>query len=139
MTYSQILSILRQAAEAVNPDGKFVSGLKPDGTRDYEPPYPIIELNPIRTTIDRVNGNVSNNIVLHFWTLESVENDMATVEENISNMHSLCNLFAAYLFENTSLGITGEIMTPEYPNTRRYAGKTSGYSLAFTLNTKLPC
>jgi hypothetical protein len=139
MNYKQILSILREAAEAVNPKGKFINGRKPDGTQDYEPPFPIIELNPIRTTINRNEGIYNHGIVLHFWTSESLENDRQTTENNIADMHQLCNLYAMYLYENTSVMITEERMTPEYPNTRRYGGKTTGYSLAFNLITKEQC
>jgi hypothetical protein len=136
MSYKDIIELLKNTCSLVNDSGKFVNERKPDGTFEFEPPYPIIQVGGIRSTIDRDNSLYTHNIVLFFWKNDSLQNSRQDTEDIMQEMFLLSEAYMDTLHRNNQIRITGETKTPE---PRRNAGKITGYGVAFNLLAVKPC
>lgn len=146
MTYQAVVNLIRNTAAVVNANGFFMHGTIYDGSLDTtDKDYPQIHLLPIRSTIDRLNGDYLHDITIFFWGQDDPASqpdstridDPAIInrEDLIQNMWTLSEAFMDLLFLS-NVQITNEFKTPEY---RQYSGTVSGYGLSFRLNTKKEC
>ena len=136
MDYQQTVNFFRSVAEKVNQSGHFVHGRRVDVAIDYDMPFPQIALLPIRSEPNRQNANITHRIVLLFLDQDTPETSNEEREEIIQKMYVLLNTFMDELLENPLIQVTNEIITPEY---RIMQATASGYSVSFTIPTKLPC
>jgi hypothetical protein len=139
MTYSQAIELLRAVAENIAPNGTFVFGKKADASLiSQTTAFPLIWLAPFREQIDRIKGNVSRSIVLVFLyqdTTNYTEDQRQTLIQNawqlketyMTALNATLPKVAAYI---------GEISTPEF---MQLSGSATGYSVQFTMQSKLPC
>jgi len=139
MTYSQAIELLRAVAENIAPNGSFVFGKKADASLiSQTTAFPLIWLAPFREQTDRIKGNVSRSIVLVFLyqdTTNYTEDQRQTLIQNawqlketyMTALNATLPKVAAYI---------GEISTPEF---MQLSGSATGYSVQFTMQSKLPC
>jgi hypothetical protein len=141
MNYLKVYNLLEGAAKYLGVE-QFVFIERPDGTKEQDYPFPIIELGGIRTTqsgADLIDGNYSHNVVLFFWEKASIQDTPEEMQEQIDKMWILSESFIDILLDNVKIRIENVNKTPEPPNARRYGGKTVGVGLSFTLITKKGC
>lgn len=136
MNYQDIVDLVRQISNAINPSGHFVHGRNTDGSLDYDYPFPQIHLLPVQTTYDVANDIKDHTLILMFWEQDSPESSNLEREAKIAAMDQLSDLFLAAIYNNTVFQVSDVLKTPEY---RQLAGTASGYGLSFTLITKVDC
>jgi hypothetical protein len=134
MTYQQILQVLKDTTEQVG--ARFTNARKPDGTFDFEPPYPIVLLRSITKKTNRREGLITYNITLLFFKEDSLQNPVSVMEENQFAMDNLQDGFMDLLYQSNRLQIENETAIPEH---RIPGGKVSGFGVNFTLITKGQC
>jgi hypothetical protein len=136
MTYQQLLTLLKDTALMVNPKGRFTNARKPDGTFDFEPPYPIINLRSVTKKTNRREGLISYNITLLFFRDDSISNPVSVMEANQFMMDEIQDAFMNILYSSNRLQIENETAIPE---NRIPGGKVSGFGVNFNLITRPKC
>lgn len=139
MTYSEIITVIRNAVNAVNTNGRFTNIRNPDGSLDLDPPFPIVNLNTLRIT--RTGDDYNEGIrpwavTMNFLKNDSQDNPQEDMEEIISEMFNLSETFLDKLLENPAIRIDNIQGTHER---RPLQGQFSGFSLSFTIITRKQC
>jgi len=135
--------LLRNTANAVNPNGFFVHGRREDFSLHFtesalandEAGIGLIAPTP-RTTIDRVNGVITHEVLLVFMKPDRPDTSEMEREAIIAAMDVLSNSYMQHLFANNDIDIRNETKTPDY---RQFMGTLSGYSLTFKIIDKMNC
>lgn len=143
MTYQQIVDMIRDTSAAVNPNGFFLHGRREDFSLHFDNTsfrfgyagICLVAPTP-RTTIDRVNGLVTHDLVMVFMQQDRHDTSEVEREAIIANMDLLSENFMDYLFNNYTANITNEIKTPDY---RQFMGTLSGYAMTFRINGYITC
>ena len=143
MTYQQIVTMLRDSANAVNPNGFFHHGRR----EDFSLQYPQLAfrtgyagiglLSPTpRTTVDKVNAIVTHECVMVFMEQDAPDSTEDDREDIIARMYVLSEQFMDYIYNNYPVAITNEVKTPDY---RQFMATLSGYSMTFTISDVISC
>lgn len=142
--HSQIVTIIRDNANAVNPDGRFVYGRELHDTLDTVDPAttePLISLLPFTITRNTSSDTVFNsaNISMVFSQDADVDNNASEDEAIMDAMATLAEAFIdrvltpdkkiTYFIENVQ-------MQAEY---QFWMGTNSGYVVTFTIQVTKPC
>ena len=136
MNYQDIVDLIRNTANAVNPNGHFMHGRNTDGSLDYDYPFPQIHLMPVQTTLDLDNNTKEHTLILMFWEQDSPESSNDERELLIASMDLLSDNFLFSLYAVNTIQLVEVLKTPEY---RQLSGTASGYGLQFTIISKIPC
>lgn len=136
MNYQDIVDLIRNTANAVNPNGHFMHGRNTDGSLDYDYPFPQIHLMPVQTTLDLDNNTKEHTLILMFWEQDSPESSNDERELLIASMDVLSDNFLFSLYAVNTIQLVEVLKTPEY---RQLSGTASGYGLQFTIISKIPC
>lgn len=137
MNYSEIVNVIRNISNAINPTGHFMHGRRSDGSLDYDQNFPQIHLMPIRTNFDVPAGIKNHDIILMFWQQDSPDSSNADREFKIDQMDALSDIFLDALYNDpANVSFNNVLKTPEY---RQLAGTVSGYGISFTLTTVSLC
>ena len=136
MNYQNIVDLIRNTANLVNPTGHFVHGRNTDGSLDYDYSFPQIHLLPVETTYDIPNDIKTHTLILMFWEQDSPESTNLEREQKIAAMDVLSDNFLNVLYNINTINIEDVLKTPEY---RQLAGTASGYGLSFSIVSKVDC
>lgn len=136
MNYQDLVNIIRDTANLVNPTGLFVHARRTDGSLEYDKTFPQIHLYPVRSEYDLQQDNVRHNIILMFWDQDRPETTNEEREAIIAAMDDLSNTFLFALNFNVNVSLSNVLKTPEY---RQLAATASGYGLSFTVSSKIDC
>lgn len=138
MTFQEVLNMVRETAETVNPTGTFVNGRNSDAANASDSPYPRIHLYPFTQERDPIEDHKrTSNLLLSFVDLDSGEQDAEERETIIANMDTLVDAFIAQLqadFEN-DVEFTQIRTEPQY----QILEGVSGYSLQLNIKTQVGC
>ena len=138
MTFSQVLNMVRDTANAVNPTGTFIHGRNSDAANAQDLPYPRIHLYPF--TQDREPNHDykrTSTLLFSFVKADSGEQDQEEREAIISDMDALVDLFVEQLktdYEN-DVEFTQIRTEPQY----QILEGVSGYSLQMIIKTQVSC
>jgi hypothetical protein len=139
MTYLNCILLFKTSLLAVNPDGTFVRGRRPDASlASTTANWPMVALMPFRETHDRKLGNIERQIVMFFVSQDSTNNTTDERDVIVEQMNALSESFLAD-FENRIKGkasITSKIL--KTPELQTFPGYCTGYSVSFTLTSKKP-
>lgn len=137
MNYSDIVNIIRNISNTINPTGYFMHGRRSDGSLEYDKNFPQIHLMPVRTNYEVAAGTKNHEIILMFWDQDSPDSSDADRETLINNMDILSDLFLDSLYNDpANVSFNNVLKTPEY---RQLAGTVSGYGISFTIISKILC
>jgi len=136
MNYQNLVNLIRNTANLVNPTGHFVHGRNTDGSLDYDYSFPQIHLLPVETSYDVDDNIKTHSLILMFWEQDSPESSNDERELKIAAMDLLSDNFLAALNSISIINVSDVLKTPEY---RQLAGTASGYGLSFSLITKEDC
>ena len=143
MTYQEVIDLFKTIA--MNVGQNFKHGKIPDvNFFTINTDWPLVILPPFREVTDYDKSLIERAIVLFFFTQDDPVNTIQEREVLISGQYFYKEDFITYLliqFESPSspyfgLSISKVIATPEYAQMARYA---SGYSVTFTLKSKIKC
>jgi hypothetical protein len=143
MTYQEVIDMFRDVTTQVAQN--FVHGKIPDvNFFTINTEWPLVILPPFRDVSDYEKANIERAIVLLFFAQDNPNNTMEDREAIISAQYSNKEEFINYFreqFESPSspyfgLSISKVVATPEYA---QMAGYASGYSVTFTLKSKIKC
>lgn len=143
MTYQQIVDMLRDSANAVNPNGFFHHGRR----EDFSLQYPQVAfrtgyagiglLSPTpRTTVDKINAIVTHECIMVFMEQDAPDSTEDNREDIIARMYVLSEQFMDYIYNNYPVAISNEVKTPDY---RQFMATLSGYSMTFTISDVISC
>ncbi len=137
MTYKELVNIIRDAAEYVNPNGTFLHGRKTDASLDYNEPSPYIFLLEPRPLPQSNNSKYVINISfpIIFVGQDSPESTEIQREDLKQEMSILAMQLLSRIDQNDNLENV-RFESPE-PEIRQMAGTLTGFSfsLALTYNT----
>lgn len=136
MNYQNLVDIIRNTANLVNPTGLFVHARRTDGSLEYDKNFPQIHLYPVRSEYNLQGDNVRHNIILMFWDQDRPETTNDEREAIIAAMDNLSNTFLFALNLDVNVSLSNILKTPEY---RQLAATASGYGLSFTISSKIDC
>lgn len=132
MTYLESVSLIREAAIAVNTTGTFIHGRRVDGSLAYDGHYPQILLEPFTVNIDLEKSVEVAAMSLGFLLKDAAENNAEAREVIIGEADVLCTAFLKEL-ETKHVDISNIVARPFY---NIFAGVVSGYLLTFNLTSK---
>jgi PKD repeat protein len=137
MTYKELVNIIRDAANYVNPNGTFVHGRKTDASLNYNEPSPYIFLLEPRPLPQSNNSKYVINISfpIIFVGQDSPESSELEREDLKQEMSILAMQLLSRIDQNDNLENV-RFESPE-PEIRQMAGTLTGFSfsLALTYNT----
>lgn len=138
MTFSQVLNMIRDTANAVNPTGTFVHGRNSDAANAGDKPYPRIHLYPFVQERDPLEDHKrTSNLLLSFVEADSGEQDSEERETIIANMDTLVDSFVSQLITDYEHDVEfSQIRTePQY----QILEGVSGYTLQLNIKTQVGC
>ena len=103
MTFLEILNMVRDTANTVNPTGTFVHGRNSDVAMAFGDPMPLIVLYPFEQRDDEDNITSEADLTIGFYELDQGEQDTKIHEAQAVRMDNLCREFKDQLktdFEN---------------------------------------
>jgi hypothetical protein len=131
MAYQSVVDYVRDAANAINPDGLFVHGRRSDGSIEYSGAFPQIHLYPFTASLDIINNeNETSNIVMGFWQQDSPSSTPEEREAIIAEMDSLCRSFLHELNAVENITLSNIQVQPQY---RTLSATLSGYAVTFRI------
>lgn len=134
MGYQSIVTEIRTAAEAVNPTGTFVHGVKPMQSLEFGSPFPQIFLDPFDSTMVDNKFNVENHsVMIAFLDQDAPDSSVTEQEAILAAMDALANQFIITFNDNVG-NVTQIKKQPAY---RIFAGTVTGMILSFTCQTKI--
>jgi len=137
VSYQTTVDSIRKAAQAVNPNGRFINGRHVDISQAFDGAYSVICLYPIN-----INKGVdpefidSNVILLGFFQQDRPDTSNDEREQIVSDMDELSDLFLEELAESKFVKITNVTKEPQF---QQYLGTISGFAVRFTLQNFTPC
>jgi hypothetical protein len=138
MTFSQVLNMIRNTANAVNKTGTFIHGRNSDAANNPDLPYPRIHLYPfIQERDPNDDHRRTANLLLSFVEADSGDQDMTERETIISNMDTLVDSFVDQLKTDYENDVEfSQIRTePQY----QILEGVSGYTLQLNIRTQVEC
>jgi hypothetical protein len=137
MTYQQTVNEIRNAANAVNKNGRFDHGRIVDLSQAFNGSYPLIWLYPWRSTDPNVGDFLSTHpLVIGFWMQDRPDTSTLEREEIIAKMEVLKDSFIEKLRENSQVDLRNVSSEPQY---QMHNGTLSGYAVSFTYQNFSPC
>ena len=138
MTFQQILDMVRDTANAVNPTGTFIHGRNSDAANSSSLPYPRIHLYPFtqeRSPLDTFKRTTP--LLFSFVELDEGIQDESERETIIANMDVLAQSFLdrLELDYETDIEFTSIRTEPQY----QILEGVSGYSLSITIKSQVGC
>ena len=138
MTFQQILDMVRDTANAVNPTGTFIHGRNSDAANSSSLPYPRIHLYPFpqeRSPLDTFKRTTP--LLFSFVELDDGTQDESERETIIANMDVLAQSFLdrLELDYETDIEFTSIRTEPQY----QILEGVSGYSLSITIKSQVGC
>lgn len=132
-TYENVVDLIRNIANAVNPTGTFVHARRSDGSLEYAGEMPQIHLYPFNIR----GGDIKEtDLLIAFWEQDSPATSNEEREEIIRQMDVLQRTFIETLDDYETVQITNLRAEPQY---RQLAGTLSGYAVTFTLSGGIAC
>jgi hypothetical protein len=137
MTYQDVVNIIRNAANFVNPNGYFVHGRKSDGSLDYNQPTPhIILLEPQPNTSINNNSFFETTIFpIIFVTQDSPESTNVERENLKQEMYLLSRKLLSKIDEQPLLQQVQ--YTGGQPEIRQLSGTLTGFSYSLQVSYPL--
>ncbi len=137
MSYQQTVNEIRQAANDVNPNGRFDHGKHVDLSQGFEGAYPIIYLYPTNINPADGPGFIDSSVLLiGFFDQDRPDTSTAEREAIIARMDVLSSEFLELLGENKSAKVSNITKEPQYG---MYQGTLSGFAIKFTYLNFTPC
>jgi len=138
MTFQQVLDMVRDTANAVNPTGTFIHGRNSDAANAQSLPYPRIHVYPF--TQDRDPNDTykrTSQLLFSFVEKDEGHQDAAKREVIIAAMDSLSQDFIDRLEVDyeTDVEFTAIRSEPQY----QILEGVSGYSLSITIKSQVGC
>lgn len=138
MTFSQVLNMVRDTANDVNPTGTFIHGRNSDAANASSLPYPRIHLYPFRQDRDPIETEKrTSTLLFSFVKADTGEQDEEEREAIITDMDALVDSFIDRLIEDYSHSVEFSQITTE-PQYQILEG-VSGYSLQMIIRTQVSC
>lgn len=137
MSYQTTVNEIRAAAEAVNPNGRFINGRHLDISQAFDGAYSVICLYPIN--INKVIDPEfidSSVILLGFFKQDRPDTSNDEREQIIADMDELSDLFIEQLSENKLIKISNITKEPQF---QQYLGTISGFAVRFNYQNFTPC
>jgi hypothetical protein len=138
MTFSQVLNMVRDTANAVNPTGTFVHGRNSDAANSSSLPYPRIHLYPFKQDRDPLEPEKrTSTLMFSFVKADTGTQDEEEREDIITEMDALVDSFIDQLiadYEN-SVEFSQIVTEPQY----QILEGVSGYSLQLNIKTQVGC
>lgn len=138
MTFSEVLNMVRDTANAVNPTGTFIHGRNSDAANSSDLPYPRIHLYPFRQDRDPIETEKrTSTLLFSFVKADSGDQDQEERELIITEMDALVDAFIDRMAEDYSHSVEfTQIQTePQY----QILEGVSGYSLQLNIRTQVGC
>lgn len=108
MKYQQVVQLMREVSEVVNPTGTFIHGRNSDAAAAADRPYPRILLFPFTTTQQGLDLERKTSTLLFAFTApDSGANDTIEREGIISRMDELIDRWLEELTERKAVEVTG--------------------------------
>ncbi len=138
MTFQQVLDMVRDTANAVNPTGTFIHGRNSDAANAQSLPYPRIHVYPF--TQDRDPNDTykrTSQLLFSFVEKDEGHQDAAKREVIIAAMDSLSQDFIDRLEVDyeTDVEFTAIRSEPQY----QILEGVSGYTLSMTIKSQVGC
>ena len=138
MTFQQVLDMVRDTANAVNPTGTFIHGRNSDAANAQNLPYPRIHLYPFtqdRAPLDTYKR--TSQLLFSFVEKDEGHQDAAKREVIIAAMDVLCQDFIDRLEVDyeSDVEFTSIRSEPQY----QILEGVSGYSLSMTIKSQVGC
>jgi len=138
MTFQQVLDMVRNTANAVNPTGTFIHGRNSDAANAQNLPYPRIHLYPFtqdRAPLDTYKR--TSQLLFSFVEKDEGHQDAAKREVIIAAMDVLCQDFIDRLEVDyeSDVEFTSIRSEPQY----QILEGVSGYSLSVTIKSQVGC
>ena len=138
MTFQQVLDMVRNTANAVNPTGTFIHGRNSDAANAQNLPYPRIHLYPFtqdRAPLDTYKR--TSQLLFSFVEKDEGHQDAAKREVIIAAMDVLCQDFIDRLEVDyeSDVEFTAIRSEPQY----QILEGVSGYSLSVTIKSQVGC
>jgi hypothetical protein len=134
MSYQTTVNIIRDIANAVNTEGRFIHGRRIDASQSYDGMYPLIVMYPFQS-IEK-GSTVESSLLIGFFKQDSTDSSPEQREEIIQEMYELSKAFTDALFDIDVASTTDLIKEPQY---QMYQGTMSGYAVKFTFTIPLDC
>ena len=138
MTFQQVLDMVRDTANAVNPTGTFIHGRNSDAANAQNLPYPRIHLYPFtqdRAPLDTYRR--TSQLLFSFVEKDEGQQDAAKREVIIAAMDVLSQDFIDRLEVDyeSDVEFTAIRSEPQY----QILEGVSGYSLSITIKSQVGC
>jgi len=138
MTFQQVLDMVRDTANAVNPTGTFIHGRNSDAANASGAPYPRIHVYPF--TQDRDPSDTfkrTSQLLFSFVEIDAGDQDLAKREVIIAAMDALCDDFIDRLVVDytSDVEFTAIRSEPQY----QILEGVSGYTLSITIKSQTGC
>lgn len=138
MTFSQVLNMIRDTANAVNPTGTFIHGRNSDAANASNLPYPRIHLYPFKQVREPLEPEKrTSNLMLAFVKADSGEQDEEERETIITEMDTLVDSFVDQLITDYKNDFEFTLINTE-PLYQILEG-VSGYALEINIKTQVSC
>ncbi len=136
MTYNEIINMIKEVAEKVNPIGSFFHGRTYDTTLKFDKIYPQIHLYPFNQSLVSGTENIDrSNLLIGFWKEDSHDNNMNERQNIINEMMNLSNEFETEL-RTKSVFIESVRREPQY---LVQMGVVSGSAMEIVIQTAKNC
>lgn len=132
-TYENLVDLIRNIANSVNPTGTFVHARRSDGSLEYDGAMPQIHLYPFTL---RGTDTKETDLLIAFWQQDSPASSNEEREAIIQEMDVLSRTFMETLDDYETLEILGFNGEPQY---RQLAGTLSGFAVRFTIRGGIDC
>jgi hypothetical protein len=137
MTYNEVIELIKNTADFVNPNGLFLHGRNFDLTLEFNQVFPQVHLYPFTQTIDRDNTHiVQTTMLVGFWAQDGHENSLSQRQSIINDMDLLSIAFETKLREAPKIQILSIRREPQY---LMYMGVLSGVALNIIINSGRGC
>lgn len=137
MTYKEIVTVVKNISEAINPGGSFFHGRNYDTTLEFGAVYPQIHLYPFTMQPEQSNYNIiRSELLIAFWEEDGHENTMQQREDIIAAMDDLCVLFEAAIRATENVQVLSFRKEPQYLS---QMGVVSGIACNISLHSAVLC
>jgi hypothetical protein len=135
--YLNIVNLIEEAADAVNPDGRFIDGRLVDFSQSFTGAYPLITLLPF--TINDSLGEPFDwaTVTIGFWKEDRPDTSHEERRDIIGEMDELASDLVTYLLDNSdTYTVTNLTREPQY---QMFQGTLSGMAVQFRIDIQSPC
>jgi hypothetical protein len=132
--YQNIVTAVRNVANAINPTGRFDHGRMVDISQEFTGTYPYIYLYPFKIVQGRNDYSTTRDLIVGFWVEDRPDTSVQEREALISQMDELSDSFIVELQDVLDV----EVFEKE-PQYQMFNGTLSGYAVVFTVNLPGVC